>query len=484
MCIRDSAKNFALVGRLMMEAGLYEEAVEVYRSGRMHEALYRPMTAEIIRLERLLGDPEAAFRETVRLIASGPALNVGDVKLLADIYAESGRDERLLAIADSAAAESESARFDIARAALLLEAGRYGEAERYVEGRGALADREFYAFLRYLSVERRERGERGFLAFRRKVLEAFLDLYPESPVAPEVMISLAESLREEALLSDGGVGPFERALETIALVKHHRLGGPFRERAAILEAEILLDDLHRPREALAAIEDAGVPLERSSTRAEEIRMAALVRAGAWEKVERRAALLEAGGDSAKAAVGLYGRGTASFYRGDYEEAVELLSSVAERCPWSPWANDALETALLVEEALRGGTEPLDRYRDAAALAARGDIAGAADSLEALIERFPSSPLRPRALFERAELDMRSGNGERAERGLETIAEIYPLSDLAPRALELLARRARGGNPRRAEELYETILERYPDDPFLERVRRDYISLRRSAGKEE
>ena len=33
------------------------------------------------------------------------------------------------------------------------------------------------------------------------------------------------------------------------------------------------------------------------------------------------------------------------------------------------------------------------------------------------------------------------------------------------------------------ELYEAILERYPDDPFLERVRRAYMALRREAEEE-
>jgi len=221
----------------------------------------------------------------------------------------------------------------------------------------------------------------------------------------------------------------------------------------------------------------------NSRRAEDIRMLALVRAGAWEEAEQRFELLAESGDSTKAAVGLYGKGEASFFRGEYGEAVEILSSLAETYPWSPWANDALERALLVKEALREGRAPLDCYREALALRSAGSLRAAADSLGALIERHLSSVLHPRALYERAELDIRSGNGERAARDLETLAERYPLSDLAPRALERLADIERKDNPRRAEELYEAILERYPDDPFLERVRRAYIAIRRSSEEE-
>ncbi len=143
----------------------------------------------------------------------------------------------------------------------------------------------------------------------------------------------------------------------------------------------------------------------------------------------------------------------------------------------------LEKALLVEEALREGTGPLDRYREALVLAAAGSRAAAADSLGALIERYPSSLLVPRALYERAELDIGSGMEERAMRGLEMLAELHPLSELAPRALERLALIERGRDVARAKELYEAILERYPDDPFLERVRRSYMALRREAEEE-
>lgn len=477
------ARNYGLVGRLMREAGLYEEAIETYRDGRVHGALYRSYTAEIIRLERLLGRRETAFGEAIGLLGSGSGLNVGDVRLLAEIYAESGLDERLFALADLAASESDGGRFDIARAVLLLEAGRYREAERYIEGRSALADREFYAFIRYLSGVWREREEAGFVTFYRKALDEFLALYPGSPIAPEVMLVLAKSLREEALLEGGSEELLMSALRTIDLVMDHPRGGLLQEQAVIFKASLFLEDLHRPRDALDALEGVDFLVANNSRRAEEIRMLALVRAGAWKEAEQRFELLAVSGDSMKAAVGLYGKGAASFFRGEYGEAVEILSSLAETYPRSPWANDALETALLVKEALREGRAPLDCYREALALRAAGSLSVAADSLGALIERHPSSALHPRALYERAELDIRSGNEERAVRDLETLAERYPLSDLAPRALERLAELEREDDPRRAGELYEAILERYPDDPFLERVRRAYIALGRSSEEE-
>ena len=67
------ARHYGLVGRLMMEAGFYEEAIETYKRGRLFGNLYRSYTAEIIRLERLLGRTDAAFREMLAQIDSAPA---------------------------------------------------------------------------------------------------------------------------------------------------------------------------------------------------------------------------------------------------------------------------------------------------------------------------------------------------------------------------------------------------------------------------
>ena len=476
------ARYYGLVGRLMMEAGFYEEAIETYRRGRFFGNLYRSYTAEIIRLERLLGRTTEAFMEMLALIDSSPGLDPDDVRRLAGIYAESGAKERLFAAVDSAAVEG-GGRLDIVRAVLLLESERYGEAGRYITGRSALHDREFYAFIRYLSAVAGEEKGAGFVTFYRKALDEFLSLYPASPVAPEVMLVLAGRLREEASYREERVELLERALRTIDLVREHEGGKPLLERAAILEAEIFLEDLHRPREAIAALEGVRFASRRQSIRAEEIRMTALVRAGDWEGVGRRAAFLAASGDSAKAAIGLYGKGLASFFRGEYGEAVDVMSGLAETHPGSRWANDALETAILVEEARAEGTGPLDCYREALALEAAGSPAAAADSLGAFIERYPASALIPRALYERAGLDIATGREGRAIDGLRSLAELHPLSELAPRALERLAGLERGRDRGRAMELYEAILERYPDDPFLERVRRAYMALRREAEEE-
>ena len=60
-----------------------------------------------------------------------------------------------------------------------------------------------------------------------------------------------------------------------------------------------------------------------------------------------------------------------------------------------------------------------------------------------------------------------------------LADTYPLHELAPRALERIALLLGEVRPEEAERRFEQIMSRYPNDPFLERVRMHYMTLRKS-----
>jgi tetratricopeptide (TPR) repeat protein len=470
------AGNCGRIARLMVEAGFYEEAISTYREGRSFENMYQAYTAEIIRLERLLGRSDVAFREAIGLIASAERMEMRLARLAAEIYAEAGFDERFLAVVDSASAIARPAdeRFRLARTALLIEAEKYDEAGFFLEEQSALPAKQFSDFIRYLSGVRLRKRDQGFSTLYSKVLDTFLARYADSPVAPGVMLALAENLREGA---EGDEEKLARALRTSDEVLTHRWGEAYVERVALFKARLLFENLNRPREALDALRAVRFSSAGGAREAAEIRMRALVRSGDRERAERDLEALAADPDSSISAAGRYGLGRMYFLRGDYEEAVDGLSSLAESCPWSPWANDALETAMLVAGALGEGHEPLDCYRVAISLEAEGLIRAAVDSLDAFSARYSWSSLYPRAIFMRAGLYMRLGDAGRAAEDFEALAERCPLDRLAPRALERLAEMA--ASKEDALRLYENILERYPDDPFLDRVRRRYIVLRNS-----
>ncbi len=474
---------YGIIAQLEKEAGLYEEALGTYRAGRIHEPYYRQFTIEIIRLERLLGRTQVAFEEAVALIAGSSKFSAADVDLAVELFVGAGRDEKLLGHLDSAATGDSpgNAYLAVLKTALLVDTGRYGEAIEHFEKLDDTGEREIFAIVGYLVRARKQEPMNGRDPVLRKALEAFLEDHEASPVAPGVMFALAEDLLAQAESGTGREEALQEALDVIDRILSHPKSGFYFEPALLLEAKILLDELHQPAGALEALEGAKFRAVDKGREAERLIMRALIDAGRWEEAESRFALLSGDPDSVKSAVGRYGIGKMHFYRGEYGAAVDSLSRFAERHPWSEYANDALETAILIKEALIEDRAPLDCYREAYVSLAQGRVGAAADSLDSFRQRYPLSLLLPGVLFMRAEIYLNDGDPEAAAGLWTELAEGFPLHDLAPRALERIAGMAGGGE---AAELYEKIIERYPDDPFIGRIRSRYIALRKSIEEDQ
>ncbi|MCK4351082.1 MAG: hypothetical protein KAX13_09490, partial [Candidatus Krumholzibacteria bacterium] len=341
---------------------------------------------------------------------------------------------------------------------------------------GDSGESEIFAIVGYLMRARQQGAMNGHGPILRKALETFLEDHGSSPVAAGVMFALAEDIRAQAASGTGRELALQEALDVIDRILSHPKSGFYREPALLLEAEILLDELHRPAGALEALEGAEFRATDRAREAERLIMRALIEAERWEEAELRFKLLSGDSDSVKAAVGRYGIGKMHFHRGEYGAALDSLSRFAERHPWSEYANDALETAMLVKEALVEDTAPLDCYREAYVSLAQGWVGTAADSLDSFRQLYPLSLMLPRVQFMRAEIYLISGNSEAAAVLWMELAEGSPLHELAPRALERVAGMAGAGE---AAGLYEKIIERYPDDPFIGRIRSRYIALRKS-----
>ena len=472
------AGYYSTIAQLEKEAGLYEEALDTYRAGRVHETFYRRFTAEIIRLERLLGRTQVAFGEAVSLIARSPKFSAADLDIAVELFREVDRDAELLEHVDSAAADAsrDKTHMAILKTALLFDANRHDEAVERLEQLDGAGELEIFAIVGYLVRARQHGPMNGRSPVLRKALETFLEDHGSSPVAPGVMFALAEDLRAQAESGIGREVALQEALDVLGRLLKHPKSGFYFEPALLLEAEILLDELHRPAGALEAFEGAEFRAIDKGREAERLIMRALIDAGRWEEAETRFALLSGDPDSVKSAVGRYGMGKMHFHRGEYDAAVDSLSRFAERHPWSEYANDALETAILIKEALIEDRAPLDCYREAYVSLARGCVGAAADSLDSFRQRYALSLLFPSVLFMRAGIYLDDEDPEAAAGLWIELAEGFPLHDLAPRALERVAGIAGGSE---AAELYEKIIERYPDDPFIGRIRSRYIALRKS-----
>ena len=219
-----------------------------------------------------------------------------------------------------------------------------------------------------------------------------------------------------------GAAAADRALSHADSVLAHRHGRAYIEQASLIKARILLERRYDPEGAIDALGRARWLSPRTAAEAERIRMEALLAARRWDEAQSRFSRLAASPDSALAAMGRYGAGMALFYRGEFAAARDTLAALAERSPGSEWANDALETAVLVQQAERDGDGPLALLGAGLAAARVGRLGEAADSLDAIAARYPGSVLAPRGLYEAALLLERDGREAGARERLGELSQ--------------------------------------------------------------
>ncbi|MFA4948133.1 MAG: tetratricopeptide repeat protein [Candidatus Krumholzibacteriia bacterium] len=501
-----TATMYGHVAKMEQEAGLYDEAIETLRAGTGFKETAEYYSREIIRLERVIGREEDAFRDALLLIGQRQGAFEGEIRGVTDIFRESKKRERLVALLDStiAAGSDRSGIFRTLKTIFLIEAERYDDARKHLFGKGAPVFREdeLYALLLHMGRMPPARVDMRFTSIRVDLMRLFLERFDSSAFAPHVRVMAAESTRESARSASGPER--ERLLgEALALcdaAKRSGLGAPYFDKAAIMKAQVYFEDMQKSGEALAELSNVGRRNVVQRLEAEELRGRILLASGNWRDAAAELGRIAADADTSVALLGRYGLGRLAFLAGRYEESLKTLSDLAEKHPSSPWANDALELAMDVKGAMPEGTGALGLYRAAVLDRSRGQRAAAIDSLAALERRFPESSLAPRAIFMKGEIEAETGaqgtdaggrgiaDGSADPAALDAaradftrLVESYPLHELAPRALERLAELAARENPAEAISRYGTLMERYPEYPFMERVRERYVALGKTAG---
>jgi predicted Zn-dependent protease len=483
-----SATVYGQVAKMEQEAGLYDEAIETLRAGSAFKETADYYLREIIRLERVIGREEDAFRDALLLVGRRRGAFEGEIRGVAEIFGESKAPDRLVAILDSmtAAGDDGAGVFRTLKTVFLIDAGRYGDARDHLFGADAPAFREdeLYALLAYMQGTPPAEDDARRASLREDLMRRFLDRFGSSPFAPHVRLMAAESILESARRSSGTErdGLLAEALALCDAVKRVGIGSPYFDQASIMKAQVYFEDMHEGNEALAELANVGRRNVDRRLEADELRGRILLASDDRAAAAAAFGRLAADPDSSVALLGRYDLGVLAFLSGRYEESAKALSDLAEKNPSSPWANDALELAMDVKGALPEGSGALDLYRAAVLDRSRGEGGEAIDSLAALERRYPESSLAPRAIFMKAEIEGESSAFEAARADYSRLVEGYPLHELAPRALERLAELDARDDAAAALARYGTLMERYPAYPFMERVRERYVALGKTAGE--
>ncbi|MBN2184770.1 MAG: tetratricopeptide repeat protein [Candidatus Krumholzibacteriota bacterium] len=475
--------DYVTIAGIEWEAGLFETAIVTLREGIRNGKYFQRAQQKLIKYETLLGDHDSAFRDGLIFLDAHDDPLAGNIDFLLESFRDSGRTEDHLSAVDSLAIVSENHRrfFTIVKGVLLVESRRYGEAEK-VFREMELTDREMYFVLGLLFKMKENQGSGKFRDFEASLSDEFLRRNPESPVVPQVLLSIAESeiaaITEKGKISDRDADAVVSILDRVI---GHRYGASYRKRAVLLKAGFLYYEMHRPAEALASLRGAEFTDIKDIRESARIEVLSLLAGGQKSKAGKRFAQLSSYPDSSIAALGRFAAGTLFFLTGEYQKSITELSGLAEDHPSSEWANDALDRAVLTKKAMADGKESLKIYSAAVQMELRGEFDKAAAALDSLIRDFPGSYLFAAAVYSRALLLEKGGNPHAAAEALLRFAEKYPLDDLAPKALEKYAVLIEAEYPDSASIIFGQVMERYPEYHFISRVREKYISSKKSKG---
>jgi len=165
--------------------------------------------------------------------------------------------------------------------------------------------------------------------------------------------------------------------------------------------------------------------------------------------------------------------------GDYTTARDTLAALAESDPSSPYTNDAIETAWIVEEALQNQSKALKTFMRARQAVLVGDTTEVVAQLNTIVKLPVYETLRPRAMVMLAHVLDDSGEFAAAVTVLERFLKEYPDDALRPDVQRHLAMVYEFGYEQyeRALAEYEAVLVDYPEYAFLDEVRRDVRRLR-------
>jgi len=458
------------------------------REGLRFEDYRARYARELIGLLRAMGRERDAFVEAFSsVVLYGDDWGWNRLRDVLGIFSSSKNKALLIELADSITASTESDRPTalVAGALLLADVGMYDRAyekvRRAVSRPGARTP--VYGFLEILAGGRDEEWTDEADAFFDRVLSLFSKKYPDARETAGVMLLRARIDRERVVKErKADRENLKGVIEIADRLMARSTDRSYAMQARILKARVLVEDLHDFHGGLKVLEGVKWPSRGDSLVAAELVSRALIGSGEWKRADSFFSKLEAKGDSTFTVLASFEEGMSLFYRGRYDEALKKLSSLARRYPWSKWANDALDLAIIMRKAnMEGDSRALDLYRSSLYLDFRGRGKEALDTLDIIATEHRESFIAPYALILESDIYNKLSRSGEEEVSLKRLTETYPGSVLAPVALERLARLKEKYNRNEALNLYSAILDRYPDYPFIERVRRKFVTIRKKLG---
>ena len=485
---------YKTVGGVLRDLGRYDEALEIYESGRQHSERNYILALEIAALHKSKGDYAAALAEYLDYVGLQARNYRFTRDRILEVLREAGPERSLLieSLQQKLVGEypNRYVVLDVLAASYLeqgllenaLDMALQADAEQSSDGTVLLTLAE--QIVGELEFRRREERHR-YLELGVRALESLTKNHPKGSGAGRAKYMLSDmyvDLASTAVAAGGTTSRehyLEKAIAQLTNLTRFHPGSEYAELANLRKGDLLLLVMKDSEGALESYQSGAVNSRRYgdlfAARIGAVYLGLDRTSDAKKYLDR----LLASGVQELSRTGLYYTGLMLTFSGEYQSARDTLTHLAEFDTGSPYTNDAIETAWIIEEGLQGTPMLLDSYMAALKAGLIGDTTTVIQKLRVVSRASMDEPLRSRALFKLAlTYQMRDDLGTAMRMYKQFLSE-HPGSSLRPDAQRGIARiyEYGYGNFDVALKEYEAVLIHYPDYTFLDEVREDIKRLR-------
>lgn len=494
-----SAGTYRVIGSTLSNNGYFDMALRIYEDGRRANEGNYILTIDIAYLNKLMGNFEASLREYITLIETAPRQHQLARTKIMDLLDDPQADtEKLLELLRVEVELDKPNRTQIRHILALayLESGMLEDALEMAmrsDSRKSsgivlfnLAEKTMEAYRWQPAAEKQQ-----FFDLALRATEVFLERHSNSPQVPRVKLMLIDLLVD---VSEGQVqGPegmpldmaMIRAMDALDWLIDEFPGTEYAEKAWLKKGDTVWHVKNKPREALEiyalGMKRARLYPTQFAERLGRVYLA-LEEYSAAEKYFTRLTL---SGSRELQEAGFYYTGMMLSFMGQYEEARDTLTTLAERNPGSMFTNNSIELAWVIEEGLQGEQRILKSYIGALKAEVARDTAGTVEALLYIVKQPGATPLRLRALIRLGDTYASMREYARAIDTYEQVMVDYRtdilVADVERKIGQVYEQRENG--ILLALEKYENILLTYPHYIFLDEVRADVARLREELGVE-
>lgn len=473
-------ETFSAVAQALEENQAFDEALQIYQSGR--EQLRNPalFVLEIAELQAQRLNFAEATTEYMRYVQADPRQFPLVQRRIMEMANEPEAAARVIATLEGmlpAARDPESMHRLLA--ALFVQNRNFARAfaeyqtlDHLTSSTGkANAGHEIYNFAE-------EARRASALEYAEQAYRLVLGSMEKSPYLFPALFGLGQSFREQ--------GKYREALDTFEQLiqkNGNNLRNPWAQRALAEQGEIYFENLGDLSNALSIyrkIYDSN-PDPNSKEKIDAVfrlgdchlAQGDLRQALQWYETARKAGIRQ---PLIQDKVN-YALARADFFQGQFRTAMHKLEPIGgplrAGTANESMVNDALELLLLLEANFVDSAGALLSYARAEFLKMQHRQAVAIDTLAQLLKNFPNANLVPQAYYSLGGLHTQNGQYPQAIEAFRKILEHHPASAAGDRAMFALA----GIYERnlhdysQAQKLYERLLQDYPNSLLLEQARR-------------